>query len=874
MNSHPLRESLAGLVLSAASLPWVASVSAQPNSAQPKKSETFSDRDLQFFEAKVRPLLVKHCYACHSTDSDKAEGNLLMDSRPDLLKGGDSGPAVVVGDPRRSILMRAVLYEDLKLAMPPSDAGGKLRQDEIAILEQWIRMGLPDPRHESTAKTEDSKSESLHWWAFQPIQDFPVPESSSAWAKTAIDRFVAKTHTEKNLQPSPQAEWHVLLRRLHFDLTGLPPQPTEIASFEKEVKATSFASAYAKRVDDLLASLQFGVHWGRHWLDVARYAESTGRDINVSYPYAWRYRDYVIDSFNQDKSYSQFLREQLAGDLLAHRDSKEEADHLIATGFLAIGSRAINEMNPRQFALDQADEQIDTVFQATMGLTLACARCHDHKFDPISQKEYTAVAGIFLSTKTLFGVPNIRQARVSAKPLGLPTDANLAVTAKPMTKAGVEEMLARLKDVQNEMEEMRQELFRSMQGNGNNPSTDAQRQIQRRFALESQKGQLESRIMEYDDDGTPVPLAMAVVDKPATSNASQFSRFVTRDFRNRSSGFESITDSPFFSRGDLEMAGDTVARGVPTFFGNSQSVSIPSNTSGRSQLADWIVDPSNPMTARVAVNRVWNWLIGQGLVTSVDNFGTTGSTPSHPELLDYLAKTFQSHWSTKKLVREIVMSATYQQSSAYHESHFKTDPENAFLWRMNARRVEAESIRDAVLSATGSLDLRPQLASSIGFGGVAAIDRPLQGPPTVFRRPSSSGPVDNSKGRSVYLGLPRDSQPEILQLFDMPDSNAVQGKRESTNVPAQSLFMLNSEWISKQSQAVANRIVKAFPGKSMDQFDSRLMLAYQLTVGRNPSHDEASAAKNLISQMGANPETAWSSLARGLFASAEFRYLD
>jgi Protein of unknown function (DUF1553)/Protein of unknown function (DUF1549)/Planctomycete cytochrome C len=843
-------------------------------SAQTKKSAIFSENDLRFFEAKVRPLLVKHCYACHSSEADKAEGNLLLDSRPDLLRGGDSGPAVVVGDSRRSLLMRAVLYEDLKLAMPPKDAGGKLGQDEIAILDQWIRMGLPDPRSESKAKTDDSKAESRNWWAFQPVREVAVPKVDSNWAKTPIDRFVAKTHDEKSIHPSPQAEQHVLLRRLHFDLTGLPPTPTELSSFEKAVINSSFEAAYQHRVDELLASLQFGVHWGRHWLDVARYAESTGRDVNVSYPYAWRYRDYVINAFNADKPYPQFLREQLAGDLLEHANSKEEAEHLIATGFMAVGSRALNEMNPRQFALDQADEQIDTVFQATMGLTVACARCHDHKFDPIPQKDYTAVAGIFLSTKTLFGVPSMRQARVSAKPLGLPVDAQLPLTSKPISKDRVDDMLARLKDVQNEMEEMRQELFRSMQGNGNSSSNDAQRQLQRRFALESEKGQLESRIMEYDDQGNPVPLAMAVIEKPTTASASPSPRFVSRDYRNRSSGFDSIADSPFFARGDLEMAGDTVPRGVPSLFGNAESVSIRSNSSGRLELAEWIIDKNNPMTARVAVNRIWNWLIGQGLVTSVDNFGTTGSQPSHPELLDYLAKTFQSHGSTKQLVREIVLSATYQQSSAHHESHFKIDPENAFLWRMNARRLEAESIRDAVLCANGSLDLRPQLASSVGFGGPESIERLAQGPQAFLRRPSSNRPVDSFKGRSVYLGQPRDSQPEILQLFDMPDANTVQGKRESTNVPAQSLFMLNSEWISKQSQAMASRIVNAFPGKVLEQFDSRLTLAYQLAVGRDPTLEEASAAKSLISQIGMNPETAWSSLARGLFASAEFRYID
>ncbi len=402
---------------------------------------------------------------------------------------------------------------------------------------------------------------------------------------------------------------------------------------------------------------------------MARFAESSGRDINVSYPYAWRYRDYVIDSVNRDKPYNQFIREQIAGDLLPFRDDKDRAEKLTATAFLAVGSRALNEMNPRQFALDQADEQIDAVFQATMGLTVACARCHDHKFDPISQKDYTAVAGIFLSTKTLYGVPGLQQGRNAAKPLALPEDAGLAKVSSPISKTEIQQLIARYDEMNREMEEMRVERFRMIQqanSSGTQPTQDVQRDFVRRQALERQKGIVEAKLMEYDDDGNPLALSMGVVDKTSATSAPSFARFVSRDIRDRS-GFDSITDSPFFARGDLEMAGDKIPRGVPSLFGNADQVSIPADTSGRLQLADWIVDEQNPLTARVAVNRIWNWLIGQGIVAGVDNFGTTGNEPSHPALLDYLSKKFQSHWSVKQIVREIVLSATYQQASTFDE---------------------------------------------------------------------------------------------------------------------------------------------------------------------------------------------------------------
>jgi hypothetical protein len=847
---------------------WLTLVSeAKVQADEPKP---LSDRELQFFEGKVRPLLVKHCYACHSTESGKAEGGLRVDTRAALLKGGDSGPAVVIGDSRRSILMRAVLYDDLKVAMPPADAGGKLKNEEIAVLDQWIKMGLPDPREDVNADLDNSYDEARKWWAFQPLQSVDVPAASGDWDRNAIDRFIAEGLREQGLKPSSSAAPETLLRRIHFDLTGLPPSFDDIQAFQASIQKVGMNAAYEARVDQLLSSRDFGVHWGRHWLDVARFAESSGRDINISYPYAWRYRDYVIDSFDRDKPYDQFLVEQLAGDLLPYQNSQDQAEKLVATGFLAVGSRALNEMNPRQFALDQADEQIDAVFQATMGLTVACARCHDHKFDPIPQKDYTAVAGIFLSTKTLYGVPGLQQGRNSAKPLALPDDAKLPHVLAAVPKKSIDDMVQNFDEITREMDEMRRERFQQMAQSGN--SVDLQREVRRRQTLERQKGNLEARLMEYDDSGRPVALTMGVLDKPAVSNASTpFPRFVSRDFRGRT-GFETISDSPFFARGELDLAGDKIPRGVPNILGNADQVTLNPSSSGRLELAQWIVDRNNPMTARVAVNRIWNWLIGQGIVASVDNFGTTGNQPTHPALLDYLAKSFQENWSTKALVRQIVLSATYQQASTFHEEHFTIDPENAYLWRMNPRRLDGESIRDAVLLTSGTLDTKPTIGSSVARNGLGPIDRPpLLGP--MYQRPSL-GSTPTFFGRSIYLGLPRDAQPELLALFDAPDAASVQGKRECTNVPAQSLFMMNSDWIAEQAAALAQRILAVHPGKVTDRLESRVELAYQLTLGRKPTASEHGAAKQLISAMGSNPTTAWTSLARGLYASAEFRYLD
>ncbi len=743
--------------------------------------------------------------------------------------------------------------------MPPEDAGGKLSQENISILEEWVRQGAPDPRTDSVSTPiADRYAEAKQWWAYQPIQSPKPPSPSGDWCHNDIDRFVQEGHRHHGLKPSKDADSNTLLRRVCFDLIGLPPTPEEQQAFQKMLASGQTQSeALQKVVDSLLGSEQFGMHWGRHWLDVARYAESSGREVNLAYPHAWRYRDYVIESFNRNVPYDRFLKEQIAGDLLPTSGSSDKVRNTIATGFLAIGSKSISERNPRQFAVDLADEQIDTVFQATMGLTVACARCHDHKFDPIPQRDYTAIAGIFLSTETKFGTTGGLQARNSTPLTELPP--GLPVARPVLDKediARMKESLASLR--QEQMELIAERRKEAKDGNPNaNPSL---------LRIGAQISAIEGELASYEAGGQPKALTMAVNDRKPSSG-----RLITREPRRNRSAFESIGDSPIFVRGDISTPGSKVPRGLLTLFDSSAHVKIPANASGRLQLANWVVSAENPMTARVAVNRIWYWLFGQGLVTSLDNFGSTGSTPSHPELLDYLAnKYIASGWDTKALIREIVMSRTYQLSSDYDEANFKQDPDNQFVWRANRRRLSAESIRDAILAASGRLDGTPFTASLIGRLGDGVIGGPRG------RGLSEERIVNaNAEYRSVYLPIARGVVPEILDTFDIPDASTVQTTREATNVPSQSLFMLNNTFVEQHSKEVSERILKQLPGKSTtDRFDDRINLAYRLMFARTPDDTEKQAARKLLQKQNGNPNAAWTSLARGLYASAEFRYLD
>lgn len=832
---------------------------------------TLTPEQLRFFESKIRPVLVESCYKCHSEQAKKVRGGLLVDSRDGLLRGGDSGPAIVPGEPEKSLLIQAIRYKDESMQMPPKNAGGKLPAQVIRDFEKWVRDGAPDPRTGTVAAAPKTpKPDPRNWWAFQPLQQPALPTVRDAtWPRSDLDRFVLMQLEQKGLRPVSDAEPLVLLRRLYYDLIGVPPTPTEAQQFLKDWKsAADQQKVLAAVVDRLLQSPQFGERWGRHWLDVARYAESTGKDVNFAYPHAWRYRDYVIQAFNNDMPFNQFVREQMAGDLLPAANEQERARLLIATGFLALGPKSLNEMNPRQFAVDVADEQIDTFSQAFLGITIACARCHDHKFDPISQREYTAVAGIFLSTETRYGTSGALGGRNRGDLLELPTSARLPIVAKGMT---AEERRRKEEQLEQLRAEAR-ELFAQPREQRQNAGLNILR-------ITTRINELEIELDSCHEDGTPKALCMGVCDKPAS--ASQGERFGRRLGRGagpelgrrpgfRLSGFEAIGDSPLFARGEITSPGERVPRGVPAFLPSVPVPKIPARASGRLQLAEWLVDSRNPLTRRVIVNRVWHWLFGRGLVASVDNFGTTGDQPSHPELLDYLAEQFAADgWSIKKLVRRIVLSRTYQLAATFDEKNFAADPDNALLWRHTPRRLDAEAIRDGIMYAAGTLQLKPPVGSLIAEFG----DGPIGGPRLLVisedRLTRAEPPY-----RSVYLPSARNVGHELLGLFDLPDAAAPEGARATTNVPSQALFFLNSDFIAQQATHLARKLVERYPGSALAQFDQRFELACWLILNRPPRPTETAAARKLVQKNAKDAVTAWTRVVRGLFASAEFRQLD
>jgi hypothetical protein len=767
---------------------------------------------LAFFEKSIRPVLVKECYSCHAKTAKKVRGGLTLDTRAGLRKGGDTGPAIVPGEPAKSLLIKALKHQKDKLKMPPKK---KLSDEVIADFEKWITLGAPDPREGAVrvAKNEIDIEKGRKFWSFQPPRKLPPPKvRNAAWPRGAIDRFLLAGLEAKGLKPVGDADPRALIRRLHFDLTGLPPSPEEVEAFVKKGRSPA---ALAAAVDRLLASPRFGERWGRHWLDVARYAESSGRTANFAYPHAWRYRDYVIAAFNKDKPYDQFVREQLAGDLLSAKNDKDKAEALIATGFLAIGPKAHDEFNRRRFQMDVADEQIDATFQAFQGLTVACARCHDHKFDPIPQKDYYALAGIFRSTETCHGTIRVFLNFHATRMLPLPKDAGVTTPLEPLTEEGRAAIEKQIKDLR-----------------GQSRNLTGRNAFFRRIFLNDRISTLRSRLSLYDSDGTPRAVAMGV-----------------REGR-------SIADSRLYVRGELDQPGETVKRGFPQVLTTKQPAIREG--SGRRELADWIAAKDNPLTARVMVNRVWLHLFGRGLVPTPDNFGASGLRPSNQALLDHLAVAFvENGWSVKKLIRTIVLSRAYQLSSHHDKKNFDADPDNVLVWRMPRRRLEAEALRDTILAVAGRLDLTPPKGSAISRGGEGNV---------AFRF-FSGDPDASSTHRTVYLSIVRDRVPEMLTLFDFPDASLIIGERATTTVPAQALYLMNNAFVIRSAEAMADRLLAA-KGEDAD----RLKLAYQLCYSRPPSSVELEKAKQFLAAYGSkHPRRAtWAALCQAFFASAEF----
>jgi hypothetical protein len=863
-----------------------------------------------FFESRIRPVLVEHCLKCHSAEAaakNKLRGGLLLDTKAGWQAGGDTGPALVPGDPAASLLLKSLRYDgDLK--MPPA---GKLPDAVVADFEAWIKAGAADPRT-ATAGVKKQVGMSLedgrNFWAYKPIAN-PAPPAvadPAGWVRDPLDRFVLAKQ-----KPAPDAAPQALLRRVYFDLVGLPPPPDAVARFA----ADPSPAAYTKIVDELLASPGFGDRWGRHWLDVARFAESVTLRGMV-FPEAWRYRDYVIDAFNRDRPFDRFVVEQLAGDLLPAATPADRARQLTATGFLMLGNHVLEEQDKKQLRMDVVDEQLDVIGKGLLGQTITCARCHDHKFDPIPTKDYYALAGILRNVNCLV-TANVSTWTEVPLPAAAADEAKF--TAHEAQVAALERAVQRLRKaakpaagplavaavpgvVVDDAQAEAVGRWKPSTGNGtfigtgfryDDKSDPAAKSLTFRPAL-PHDGKYEVRLAYYahPNRSTAVPVTVFSADgdvavpvdmtKPPPLDG-RFVRLGTFRFEAAGQSFvivrtdgakghvsadavafvpvgatdqaeaagglkaaeaelkklkesgprrpkamapveeKAIEEARVHVRGSVHSLGEPAPRGVLRVAGGPP-VSFPKDQSGRLELARWIAHPDNPLTARVFVNRVWHWLFGAGIVKSVDNFGTTGEPPTNPELLDHLASRLVADgWSVKTLVRAVVLSHTYQQAGG-------------------RRRLDAECLRDALLSAAGTLDP--------GRGGPSL-------PPGLA---ADYGHRSPSLRRSVYLPQLRNSPPELVGVFDPADPSTVTGARSAGTVAPQALYLLNSPFVRGQAEAIGKRIESAADPAGF---------AYRLVLSRDPTAGERRVADAHRAAGGS-----WADLAHALVASAEFRAVE
>ncbi len=751
-----------------------------------------------FFEKRVRPILSNRCYACHGPHAGDGQAGLRLDSLEGMLRGGRSGPAIVPGQASNSLLVHAINH-DTALQMPPK---AKLPIAEVVALTRWVDDGAAWPgagraagsaRRAGGAASGFTDEERSHW-AFQPVREPVVPAGGS----TAIDAFIEGRLLEAGLQAASRASKRALIRRATLDLHGLLPTPDDVRDFVED----DSSQAFERVVDRLLASPRYGERWGRHWLDVARYSDSNGMDDNIVHGDAWRYRDYVIRAFNRDKPYDRFIREQLAGDVITDWGDPDRSEGLIATGFLMLGPKMVGEDDPVKQRLDFADEQLATMSRAFLALSVDCARCHDHKFDPIRSADYYAMLGMFTSTKTVLSY------RVTSK-------LNATALGGPEQDRILSEI------------ERRFDYHSDFVTNYNRATTPD-------LVVEAQQEAHDEALEEYFQ----VPKAMAVSEGEAG-------------------------DLPVMIRGSHLTPGDLAPRGFPAILSRVPAPSIGSGSSGRRELAAWLTEPSHPLTARVMANRIWQWHLGEGIVRTPDNFGTLGDRPDHPELLDWLAARFrESGWSLKTMHRTIMLSDAYQRSYGRDARAEESDPGNRLLWRANRRRMDAESIRDSLLAASGRLDSR--------MGGKAMRHRnftnlngnALSRDPELYR----------SNRRTVYLPVLRSALYEVLAAFDFANPSTSNGRRGTTMVAPQALFMLNASIVDESSRELALRLASEAGGGDAD----RIRLAYEIVYSRPPTGDEIRSWLGFLPRYEAAADgraAAWRGLCRVLLASNEFLYV-
>ncbi len=735
---------------------------------------------IAFFEKNIRPLLAANCYPCHSSKLASPMSGLTLDTKAGMLRGGKSGaPAVVPGKPEQSLIVGAVKHTANGISMPP---GKTLAPEEIDALVLWIQLGAPDPRTEgapAALSSYDWEKAKQHW-SFRPVNDPKPPQvAPSEWNQTAVDQFVKTKLDEKKLTPQPKASKPALIRRVTYDLTGLPPTPEDIDAFVKDASPRAFE----KVVDRLLASQQYGEKWGRHWLDVVRYADTAGDNADFPVPSMYRYRNWVIAAFNRDEPYDQFLRDQIAGDLIAAKENlagknKEEWQaKIVATGYLANSRRFGSRANEFHLTID---DTIDNLGKGTMGITIACARCHDHKFDPIPTADYYGIYGIFKSTNYAHPGTEIYPHTYGFTALN-PADA-------PKLK----EVESQLSGLDNRIEDIKANRIK--------------------FANDADK-----RKAEQEDQAN------------GRKWAQQYP-YLTKAYTV--SDGKPVT-AKIMVRGEPGTLGPEAPRGFLTILG-AQKLPPDETGSGRLELAQWITDQKNPLTARVIVNRVWAWHFGQGIVATPDDFGARGEPPVNPELLDYLTSRFiEDGWSIKKLNRRILLTRAYQMASGMNEANALKDSKNAYLWRFNRRRLDAEEIRDSLLTVSGNLDLTP--------GG----EQPF--PPEMSWRYTQHTPFMGADAayatnkRSIYLMQQRIRRQPFLDLFDGADPNAETGVRPLTTTALQALYTMNDPFFHEQADALAVRI-----GMNFGSDAERLGSVYKLIYGRAPAPDEIREARQFL----------------------------
>ena len=908
---------------------------------------------IELFEKNARPLFVEKCQGCHN--AKLKSGGLDLSSPQAWKEAASAGIFGTAAEPGGSAILRALSYEN-RVKMPPQ---GKLPAETIAAVREWVAAGAPLPAAapESTLSGTSVRPVSIrgviteadkNFWAFRPIQRTGPPATKRKdWAANPIDQFILASLEKNGLEPAPQADKATLLRRVTFDLTGLPPTEKEIRDF----LADRSGDAFEKLVDRLLASPRYGERWGRHWLDVMRYADSTGSDEDHRYPHAWRYRDYVIQAINDDMPYNQFVREQLAGDILA-ADPNSGVGYrgIVATGFLALGKKALAQKDLPLKRYDVVDDQIDVTSKALMGLTVTCARCHDHKFDPISTKDYYQLAAVFASTLSY-------AKGETGDPIQTPlTDpGKFEAFRKQWTEyLDLEKKIAKIIDFDREAKKNREseekqipaymlaayrvygrsEPPRAVAGDTNldeqrlsrwvdylkektrpelarwHGSTDATRsqiaaQYQEEFRRSAYQydqdlswwqgarasypsaGKIAGPRPRVSKEKDPFFVATWIEDGPmhrseeeqiaalAPEQAAQIHALIARaaDLEKALPTQEipmacavkegETVSQKVFLRGDYHSLGDPVEPTAPAILRLSAPAPPVATKSGRLELADWIVDPRNPLPSRVMANRIWQGHFGDGIVRTPDNFGRLGDRPSNPELLDYLARTFMENgWSIKKMHRLIVLSKTYQMSAVYDAEKKNKDPEDRLLSRYPKRRLSIEEIRDAYLSIGGELDLTMggTLDPGVGTDGETSASRISMNPESTTRR-------------SIYLPLRRSNLPTLYTLFDFGDATSPEGKRSATTVATQALFAMNSPLVIRAAQSLAERMLK-----QEKQEPRRLEEIYIRILDRRPEPGEIDAGLTYIQSLRRkwteiDEATAWQSLCHALMASNEFIYV-